>query len=59
MLLQTPDWISIFGIGEVVYFSLWKGMLFLAGAAVSAYVVFVLVRETFRQMVEEIPEENA
>ena len=55
MLLQTPDRISIFGIGEVVYFSLWKGMLFLAGAAVSAYVVFVLVRETFRQMVEEIP----
>ena len=51
--------LSVFGIGEMVFFSLWKGMLYLAGAAVSAYVVFLLVREAFRQMQEETPEPGA
>jgi hypothetical protein len=47
--------LSIFGIGEAVFFSTWKGILLLTGAAVSAYIVFLLVRETFRQMQEEVP----
>lgn len=51
--------LSIFGIGEVIFFSLWKGLFCLAGAAVSAYIVFVLVREAFRQMQEEVPESGA
>jgi hypothetical protein len=42
--------LSIFSIGEMVFFSLWKGLLYLTGSAAAAFIVFRLVRETFRQM---------
>jgi solute:Na+ symporter, SSS family len=42
--------LSIFCIGEMVFFSFWKGFGYLAGAAVAAYIVFLLVRDTFREM---------
>ncbi len=42
--------LSIFSIGEMVFFSLWKGLFYLAVSAAAAVIVFRLVRETFRQM---------
>lgn len=45
--------LSIIGIGEVIFFSWGKGLLLLAGAAIAAYMVFLLVRATFRKMQTE------
>jgi len=42
--------LSIFCIGEMLFFSFWKGVLYMIGSAVAGYVVFVLVRDTFREM---------
>lgn len=45
--------LSIVGIGEMIFFSWTSGMLYLAGAAIAAYIVYLLMRTSLREMQSE------